>query len=94
MPSNGGTTSSRTVTVSFSNSQSDNCQSSSVGLTGSVTITQSGDTASFVCYKYDGTTLTKANSSWNPRVTGNSSGVASSAYGYATLTVKRTPKYQ
>lgn len=93
MPSNGGTTSSRTVTVSFSNSQSDNCQSSSAGLTGSVTITQSGDTASFVCYKYDGTTLTKASSSWNPSVTG-SSGVASSSYGYATLTVKRTPKYQ
>lgn len=86
MPSNGGTTSSRTVTVSFSNSQSDNCQASSAGLTGSVTITQSGDTSSFVCYDYGQTTLVK-NSDNSMDVTGKA-GVTGF---YATLTVKKTP---
>lgn len=97
VPSNGGTTSTRTVTISISATETDSCSNrgvaSSSGLTASCTVRQSGDTASFVCYKYDGTTLTKASSSWNPYVTG-SSGIASSSYGYATLTLKRTPKYQ
>lgn len=90
MPDNGGTSSSREVTISFSNSQSDNCGSSSTsGLTGSTTVTQSGDTVSFVCYKYDGTTLTR-NTTNSMDVTG-SSGVTGF---YATLTVKKTPKYR
>lgn len=89
MPDNGGTSSSRTVTISFSNSQSDNCGSSHTsGLTGSTTVTQSGDTVSFVCYKYDGTTLTR-NKTNSINVNG-SSGVTDF---YATLTVKKTPKY-
>ena len=94
VPDNSGTSSSRTVTISFSDSQSDNCGSSyTSGLTGSTTVTQSGDTVSFVCYKYDGTTLTKASSTWKPGVD-PPAGVTSTRYGYATLTVKKTPKYR
>lgn len=90
VPDNGGTSSSRTVTISFSDSQSDNCGSSyTSGLTGSTTVTQSGDTTSFVCYKYDGTTLTR-NTTNSMDVTG-SSGVTGF---YATLTVKKTPMYR
>lgn len=90
VPDNSGTSSSRTVTISFSDSQSDNCGSSyTSGLTGSTTVTQDGDTASFVCYKYDGTTLTR-NTTNSMNVTG-SSGVTGF---YATLTVKKTPKYR
>ena len=90
VPDNGGTSSSRTVTISFSASQSDNCGSSyTSGLTGSTTVTQSGDTTSFVCYKYDGTTLTR-NTTNSMDVTG-SSGVTGF---YATLTVKKTPMYR
>lgn len=90
VPDNGGTSSSRTVTISFSDSQSDNCGSSyTSGLTGSTTVTQSGDTTSFVCYKYDGTTLIR-NTTNSMDVTG-SSGVTGF---YATLTVKKTPMYR
>ena len=90
MPDNSGTSSSREVTISFSNSQSDNCGSSDTsGLTGSTTVTQSGDTVSFVCYKYDRTTLTR-NTTNSMDVTG-SSGVTGF---YATLTVKKTPMYR
>ena len=90
VPDNSGTSSSREVTISFSDSQSDNCGSSyTSGLTGSTTVTQSGDTTSFVCYKYDGTTLTR-NTTNSMDVTG-SSGVTGF---YATLTVKKTPMYR
>ena len=90
VPDNSGTSSSRTVTISFSDSQSDNCGSSyTSGLTGSTTVTQDGDTASFVCYKYDGTTLTR--NTTNYMDTTGSSGVTGF---YATLTVKKTPMYR
>ena len=90
VPDNSGTSSSRTVTISFSDSQSDNCGSSyTSGLTGSTTVTQDGDTASFVCYKYDRTTLTK--NTTNFMDTTGSSGVTGF---YATLTVKKTPMYR
>ena len=90
VPDNSGTSSSRTVTISFSDSQSDNCGSSyTSGLTGSTTVTQSGDTVSFVCYKYDGTTLTR--NTTNYMDTTGSSGVTGF---YATLTVKKTPMYR
>lgn len=90
VPDNSGTSSSRTVTISFSNSQSDNCGSSyTSGLTGSTTVTQDGDTASFVCYKYDGTTLTRNTTNYID--TTGSSGVTGF---YATLTVKKTPMYR
>lgn len=90
VPDNGGTSSTREVTISFSDSQTNNCGSSHTsGLTGSTTVTQSGDTVSFVCYKYDDTTLTRNKT--NSIDVNGSSGVITF---YATLTVKKTPKYR
>lgn len=87
VPSNGGTSSSRTATVSVSASDSGNCSSSTSGLAASKSVTQSGDTTYTHHYYYD-VSLSKGSTA---NIACNASGYTSGTY--ATLTARRKPVY-